>query len=115
MENPPVAQAIIWIELGLVVFLALALGKLKWFIRIPLASLLGWPVIAVGTVVLWRILADSASTPAEMDYVVAHDGGPIAVAMLFGWIYALVVVLAVEAIRAVVRLVRRKRSDALQP
>lgn len=111
MENPPVADAILLVELSIVVVLALTLCKLKWSIRIPMATLLGWPVVAIGTAIFWRVLFDSARTPAEMEYVAAHDGAPVAFAALFGWAYALVVVLAVELVRAQADFARRIGSN----
>jgi hypothetical protein len=111
MENPPVADAILWVELCIIVLMALALGNLKWSIRAPLATLLGWPVLAVGTSIFWSVLFESARTPAEMEYVAAHDGAPVAFAALFGWAYVLGVVLAVELVRGLAGLAWRIRSD----
>ena len=114
MESPPFAEAILRFEFWFVVLLAVALGDLKWSVRIPLAALLGWPVVAIATALFWRVLFDSARTPAEVESVAAHDGGPVTFAALFGWVYALVIVLEVEVVRALVRHVGRKVRERMQ-
>jgi hypothetical protein len=107
MQNPPLANAIAILEVVVIAAIAWRLGRLRWFFRVPLAALLGWPVVIFCTAMLWEILAASAQTRAESDWVAAHDSGPLAMTLVFGWAYALIIVLVVEMFRALVSAVRR--------
>jgi len=107
MDNPLLANVVDALSIGLIAVIAWYLGKWRWFVRIPLAVLLGWPIIIAAVALHWRILAASATTPGEAEWVAMHDSGPLAVSLVLGWAYAFVVVLATEAIRAVVSLARR--------
>jgi hypothetical protein len=107
MENPPLADAVDLLSVGLIAFIAWRLGKLRWFVRIPLGALLGWPIITAGVGLHWHILWLAAGTPEEQAWVAASDSGPLVMSVVFGWAYALVVVLATEAVRAFILGVRR--------
>jgi hypothetical protein len=107
MDNPPLAIAVDVLFIGIISLLAWCLSKLRWFVRIPMAILLGWPIIIAGVALHWHILALSAATPGEAQWVAMHDSGPLAVSFVFGWAYASVVVLAAEVVRITVYLVRR--------
>lgn len=113
MENPSVANAIVILEVVAIAAIVWRLGKLRWFLRIPLATLLGWPVVIICTAIFWKVLAASADTPAEMEWVAAHDSGPLTVTLLFGWVYALFVIVAVELSRGLVAFTRRRAASRL--
>ena len=111
MDNPLLANVVDLLSIGLIAVIAWYLGKWRWFVRIPLAVLIGWPIIIASVALHWRILAASAATPIEAEWVANHDSGPLAVSLVLGWLYAFVVVLATEAIRAIVHLAKRLRAS----
>ena len=98
MDNPLSANVSDLITLMAVVVVAVSLRKLRWFTRIPLATLFGWPIVVVGVAAHWRLLMLSAATQADRAWVAAHDSGPLSFSLLFGWLLALVVVLIVELV-----------------
>ncbi|MBF6023970.1 hypothetical protein [Lysobacter niastensis] len=107
MDNPPLAVALDLLTLATIALIAWHLGQVRWFFRIPLSTLIGWPIFAGAVALHWSILAASAQTPQEAEWVAAHDTGPLAVSVVLGWAYALVVVLVTETVRGVVLVVRR--------
>jgi hypothetical protein len=107
MDNPPLAVAVDLLAVATIALIAWHLGRVRWFVRVPLSALVGWPIFAGFVALHWSILSASAHTPQEAEWVAAHDTGPLAVSAVFGWAYALVVVLMTEAVRGVVLVVRR--------
>ena len=110
MHNPLLANVVDALSIGLIAVIAWYLGKWRWFVRVPLAVLLGWPIIIASVALHWRILAAAAATPVEAEWVATHDTGPLAVSLVLGWAYAFVVVLATEATRATLHLVKRLKA-----
>jgi hypothetical protein len=107
MDNPPLAVVVDLLSVAAIALIAWHLGKVRWFVRIPVSVLVGWPIV-VGSVALhWSILSASANTPLEATWVAEHDTGPLAVSVVLGWAYALAVVLATEVVRGLVMGVRR--------
>ncbi|HEY5849401.1 MAG TPA: hypothetical protein VIT62_01340 [Lysobacter sp.] len=107
MDNPPLAIAVDLLSVATIALIAWQLGKVRWFVRIPLSVLVGWPIFAGSVALHWSILAARADTPQEAAWVAEHDTGPLAVSVVLGWAYALVVVLGTEIVRVFVLGVRR--------
>ncbi len=107
MDNPPLAVAVDLLAIATIAVIAWYLGRVRWFIRVPLSALIGWPIITGSVSLHWSILAASAITLDESEWVAMHDTGPLVVSALFGWVYALLIVLATEAVRGIVLGFRR--------
>jgi len=111
MDNPLSATVVDIVALLAIVLVVVLLQRFRWFVRIPAAALAGWPII-IGTVQLhWHLLFQAAANESERAWVASHDSGPLAVSLLFGWVYALVVALFTEATIAFVRFVWRRRPN----
>jgi hypothetical protein len=98
MENPPSAVALDIAVILSIVFISYSLRGIRWFIRLPVTAVIGWPILVVGVIVHWQLLADAATTPEAQEWVANHDGGPLAMVSVFGWFFALAIAVASEIV-----------------
>ena len=96
MDNPVSAIVVDLISVAVIIVMVLLFRKMRWFLRIPLATLLGWPIVIAGVALHWRMMWLATETDADRSWVALHDSGPLAVSLLFGWLFALAIVLLTE-------------------
>lgn len=107
MDNPLSASVVDLAGLVAIGLVVVMLRVLRWFVRIPLATLIGWPIV-IGVVKLhWHLLMLAAVSQMEQEWIAAHDSGPLVGSLLFGWAYALAVVLVAEGAMLFVGVVIR--------
>ena len=70
---------------------------LKWSYRYPIVIILGWIVIFLSTILLSQYAIDYAPTQEIAEEAAMNDGAPVAFSYLFGWIYALFLMLIIDA------------------
>jgi hypothetical protein len=116
MENPPLAVASDVAAILSIVVISYSLRGIRWFFRLPITTAVGWPILIVGVVIHWQLLADAATTPEAQDWVANHDGGPLAMVAVFGWIFSLVIALVSEivVIQPSKMIARRRAKSASQ-
>ena len=81
--------------------------NLKWQLRYPLMIFSGWLVFVASIVLLNYYAFKYAPTKELMDAAANGDGAANAFAVVFGWVYALVVLLVLEVGRKVVLFFKR--------
>jgi uncharacterized membrane protein len=80
--------------------------NLKWQIRYPVMILAGWMIFIVSVILLNDFAFHYAPTKELMEAAANGDGAANAFAIVFGWVYALVVLLVFEVGRKVVVYLR---------
>ena len=97
MDNPASAIIVDLVAVAIIIVMVLLFRKLRWFIRIPLATLLGWTVVIAGVALHWRMMWLATETESDRAWVAMHDSGPLTFSWLFGWLFALIIVLLTES------------------
>ena len=81
--------------------------NIKWQIRYPLMILFGWMVFVVFVVLLNYYSFYYAPTQELMEAAANGDGAANAFAVVFGWLYALIVLLFLELANKILFYIRK--------
>ena len=96
--------AIPFIVIGIAYYYA---KNIKWQIRYPMMILFGWMVFVVFVVLLNYYSFHYAPTKELMETAANGDGAANAFAVIFGWLYALIVLLFLELANKILFYIRK--------
>ena len=72
--------------------------NLKWQYRYPIVVILGWVIVFVSVGLFWDYSFNYAPTQEIQQQVVMNDGAPTAFSFIFGWVYALILMLIMDGL-----------------
>ncbi len=81
--------------------------NIKWHSRYPLMIIVGWISFVVFVLILNYFAYKYAPTKELMETAVNGDGAANAFAVVFGWLYALIVLLLMEFVRKMIFYLKR--------
>jgi len=97
MEQYKIIQAILGLLPIFFIFIVFVFVKnFKWSYRYPIVVIFGWVVILFSTIVLQEYSFYYAPTEKIAEEVANSDGAPVAFSYVFGWVYALVLMLVMD-------------------
>ena len=72
--------------------------NLKWHYRYFITVLLGWIIVAASVTLFWDYSFNYAPAQEIQHQVAMKDGAPVAFSHIFGWVYALILMLIFDTI-----------------
>ena len=72
--------------------------NLKWQYRYSIVTIVGWVIVFISTKLIWDYSFHYAPTQEISHEVAMDDGAPIAFSSIFGWVYALILMLIFDTI-----------------
>jgi membrane-associated HD superfamily phosphohydrolase len=86
------------LPVAVIAVLSVSLIKVKWPLRLLIVFFVGWVAIFYSTQLFWDYSFEYAPTDEIKKYVASRDGGARVGSLIFGWVYVLIIMLAMEAI-----------------
>ncbi len=72
--------------------------NLKWAYRYPIVVIGGWVIVFLSTMLFLHYSFNYAPTKEIQQQVSMSDGAPVAFSYIFGWVYALLLMLLLDGI-----------------
>ncbi len=72
--------------------------NLKWYYRYLITVLLGWIIVFVSVALFWDYSFNYAPTQEMQHQAGMEDGAKIASSFMFGWVYALILMLIFDIV-----------------
>lgn len=105
-----IKTALGWLPILSIFMVFIFARNLKWQYRYPITVILGWGIVFVSTVLIWDYSFNCAPTQEIAHEVAMSDGAPVAFSYVFGWVYALILMLIFDAIHKGYLYLSRKLS-----
>ncbi len=88
--------------------------NLKWYYRYLITVLLGWIIVFVSVALFWDYSFNYAPTQEIRHQVGMKDGAPVAFSSIFGWVYALILMLIMDGVhKSYLHLSKRYRQRTM--
>lgn len=99
MEQYEIIKTILRLLPPVLIFIVFIFVKNKnWYFRYPTVILLGWVIVSLSANFFWSYSFDYAPTEEIKHQVGMKDGAPLLTSLLFGWIYAFVLMIVYDII-----------------
>ena len=99
MEQYEIIKTILRLLPITLIFIVFIFVKNKnWYFRYPIVILLGWVIVFLSVQFFWSYSFNYAPTEEIKHQVGMKDGAPAVGSLFFGWIYALVLMIAYDII-----------------
>jgi len=72
--------------------------NLKWTYRYPIVVIGGWVIVFLSTILFWHYSFNYAPTKEIQQQVAMSDGAPVAFSYIFGWVYALLLMVVMDVL-----------------
>jgi len=93
-----IKTALGWLPILSIFMVFIFVRNLKWQYRYLIAVLLGWAIVFISTKLILDYSFHYAPTQEIALDVAMSDGAPVAFSSIFGWVYALILMLIFDAI-----------------
>lgn len=88
--------------------------NLKWTYRYPIVVIGGWVIVFLSTILFWHYSFNYAPTKEIQQQIAMSDGAPVAFSYIFGWVYALILMLIMDSIyKSYVYLLKKYRRKKI--
>jgi len=99
MESYEIIKTVLsWLPILLILILFIFVRNGKWQYRYPIVVIVGWAIVFLSTLIILRYSFDYAPTEEIKEVVATQDGAPEAFSFLFGWVYALILMLIMDGL-----------------
>lgn len=93
-----IKTALGWMPILIILILFIFVRNVKWQYRYPIVVIIGWVIVFLSTLIILRYSFDYAPNEEIKEVVATQDGAPIAFSYLFGWVYALILMLIMDGL-----------------